>query len=439
MSDAEAVVPFIREERFANHERRGVSFVHFPNAGDHDEKVKFMVPIYSGTDEEDAEAFFETFMTFQKAMKAKQLWNDAMVWNTHVPQLFTNFDLCLDGIAKLEWSLVLATQEEAIQWKDFKHLVSRFITEKVLGVDAYERQVTYMENRKMPVGMQVEAYYKRLQTMDFYLPYMLTSEKITELSDGAADSMTQVWSYGQLRQTRIKEIFLQCVPKRWRDSFDLSALSRHSDISAIVQYFAKLEQMESRKRLTSQRGGSNQGRRAYDNRRYTNYNNYNLPSNRGGELSRAQPHQGRQQNYNNYRFQNFQRGGARPYVNNNRYQNYQRGGARPGVAGRSDFGRGGGRFGGRFMRGRVGSAHQQVRDDYHQIDEEQDVTEEDYYFERRGCEDEAPLEQYGRNDNVDNVGQAYLADEAQDVAIDDLVDEWDENLWLDPSDSAQHL
>jgi hypothetical protein len=421
MSEADAVIPYRRDERYVlkNENRQMVAIVFFPNQADTTDKIKINVPVYGGTADEDPEAFFEMFTEFERATKAKKIWDDDRTQNTDSSELFLRFGVQLSGTAKADWEDI-RKKYPGEAWKDWKAAVAEFILEKVVAKkDAYERQVEYMENRSMPAGMGFTTWWKRFLTANRYLPYLLTRQKMEEVSDGKEKELKSQWKYGSFGDARQKDILLRHVPRAWKDTFDRSALDRQAPIAKIIEYFEGEEEREKRaqrrRQLQQQRGNplaNRGGGRHFEARRQNRFN-----GGRGGGYSgRGGPHYSRGGEYysrgGKFEHNNYSRGGQ----NNNRGTGIEKNrGGRP--TGRG-FGRssGGGRStGGRMNQATGGSARypEQAFTMESQDDEEE--------YRAYGNDDEERLVEEDQSNNHFQSG---------DDDVGQLDDEWNQNLWL---------
>ena len=466
MSEADAVIPLVRPHKYlANSaERQKVSFVYYPDPNDKDEKVKIYVPVYSGDENEDIEAFFETFTIFEQAMLKKKKWDNDFAHSVDCNVLFDYFDLCLTGTAQQDWHTVLET-DKSRNWKSWKKLALEFIVEKILPLDAYEKQCRYLENRSMPLGMSFIDYYKRLQIGNNALPYMLTREQMEEISDGAVKTLKEHWVYGKFGPNKLKTIVLERVPPRWRDDFARSALNRSSTLERIVDYFQTADEREKHRqrlnklgqeRVSSRGGGRRQPSRQYGGQYTSNHQGTGYYSGHQGRLGKTDTYgnyyrepagkdhrQARvaqssrlqqEQQYQQQRMPSRQQYGQ---PTQNPYQGRARMGAPPTSrpTGRS-YGREGGRGYGRPPWRRSEEAHHihEQQEDPQEAYVMQEAEQQPYEEETAQYEEEAVYQVQHEQEEV-----YYEAEEAEDE-VDELAAEWDDNLWLDyESDSAKRF
>jgi hypothetical protein len=240
IKDSDVAIPLVREERYkeADWARDFVPFTYFPDPDNHDEKIKLKVPIYSNSADEDVECFFETLVAFRKAMIAKKEWKDDAALNSDASTLFLYFGTILGGDASHQWE-ELVSETNVQTWRNFKLLVSDFITTKILPLDAYHKQKEYMEERPKPYSMEMAAWWSHYVVVAGYLRYFLTRQLMEEVSNGEKKTYSDLWNWGHLTDAELKQNFLRIQPEEWMEKFNDSALDRHSSMPKIYEFFSR--------------------------------------------------------------------------------------------------------------------------------------------------------------------------------------------------------
>lgn len=447
--DSDAVIAYKRDLRFVQYEPKTTKV--YATLSDGRER-KITLKVYKGSAEEDIEHFFEAFEEFQKEMKRVGLWNDRFDINQDVSELFRHFDAILQGTAQTDWYEILGgTTTVRTSWRDFKRLVAAFIMKKILKREPWQKQTSYMEQRMKPDGMPLKIWWKRFQTLNRYLRYMMDRVGMEDISGGQVTDFGNLWNYGSFNEFQMKHILVNKVPRQWKEEFESSAKTMESPLNEIVEYFEKAEEREE-KRIRGQRlrerrrtEGVMRGAqrtmnpRTYD-RHFTSRGGYQYNVSRGGEnylRSRGGEYysRGRGGNYSqssregNYYAQQQQQQPVRPYIQTGPNFNNQ-GRSRPQEAGRG-FGRGfrarsnyyGQRQSSRPPRQE--EAHWQEEESYYQqADMGQDEQEHDYYTP----------EVYYQNEQ--EYQEAEYEAEAND--IEELANEWNEQLWLSGEGSQEN-
>jgi hypothetical protein len=107
--------------------------------------------------EEDIESFFIAFEQFctkletEWKQRSKSMANDAYI-------LFDGMDKMLTETANAEWHDVLA-QTVRRDWETYKRVTAEYITTKVLPNDAYDLQVTYLQEQGKPKKLLSKQWY----------------------------------------------------------------------------------------------------------------------------------------------------------------------------------------------------------------------------------------------------------------------------------------
>jgi hypothetical protein len=202
---------------------------------------------YGNTAEEDSECFFEAFERFQSEMQEE--WDDANKnMGNDATSLFNGMDHMLIHTANTEWHDVLA-QHALRNWEEFKKTVAQYITEKVLPDDAHEKQVTYMNERKKPRGLEAKQWYLRLQTLNRYLPYFLGSMTAVKALDDTA-TFPKWWIVGGLSPFDLKKIVKNNAPDSWQRQLKLNTVgsTNMTKLTAadIIGYYGTLETFEAK-------------------------------------------------------------------------------------------------------------------------------------------------------------------------------------------------
>ena len=215
---------------------------------------KVTLRTYGQSDQEDCEHFFEALEKLKRELR--KVWEEASKAKDRDAQtLFDALDQMLIGTASSEWHDVLATEAKR-DWEAFKVLVAKYITTKILPEDAYNRQVTYMQERKKPQSLQVKDWWLRMQTMDRYLPYFMPDKETLQLWVPNAD-FTMWWKKGSLAEQEKKRIVMTKVPMPWQEELrrvDVAHSIRNTkSTEELVDYFTTLEALERNRRQPARR------------------------------------------------------------------------------------------------------------------------------------------------------------------------------------------
>lgn len=440
--DADAVIPYKREEKFVRYEPKTTKV--FVTLQDGRER-KITLKVYKGSAEEDIEHFFEAFEEFQKEMKRVGLWNDKFDINQEVPELFQHFDAIMQGTAQTDWyEIIGGTTSARVTWRDFKRLVAAYMMKKILKREPWQQQTSYMEQRMKPEGMSLKTWWKRFQSLNRYLRYMMDRKGMEEISGGKVTDFASLWNYGSFNEFQMKHILVNKVPRQWKEEFDSSAKTMESPLNELVEYFEKAEEREE-KRIRGQRlrerrryEGSIRGAqrmqspRTYD-RHFTSRGGYRYNTSRGGVNYQQQ---GRGGNYStsrggNYYAQQQQQvrsySQAGPNVSNYVNQNY----SRPQEAGRG-FGRG-------FTpRGRNNNYYGQRQASRPPRQNEVHWQDESYYDRQANTGQEQEYQEPEVYYQEQEHQQVEEYEEEADDDVEELVNEWDEQLWLSSEGSHDY-
>jgi len=387
---------------------------------------KVTLKTYGQSDKEDCEHFFEALEKLKRELK--KVWEEtSKAKDRDAEILFDAFDQMLVGTASSEWHDVLATETKR-DWEAFKGLVAKYITTKILPEDAYNRQVTYMQERRKPYDLSVKDWWLRMQTIDRYLPYFMPSKEALQLWVPSAD-FKDWWNKGSLADQEKKRIVMTKVPPTWQEELrrvDVAHSIRNTkSTEELVDYFTTLEGLERNRRQPARRTSA--GRMS--NRGRVSPQRYGLVS--PGSMNpyqagRVRPSlQGRvwpsrpvqapvQQQYGSYQHANVYQGSG----------SYQQGGR----SGRSTSEWYGGRFGGqRNARGQArGSYGQQPGTRFQQ----QPRQSEAYYQEQ--SEVQASQQQREEEVKVETVPEEEAQeDEQYQMTEEELIDTWNESLFMD--------
>ena len=248
MRDDEAPIPFERAKHFKDFKPDLVYISMYADPNDDHTKIKFEVPKFRNSEDEDCEAALNFFHDFENAMIAKELWSHQYTQATNASPVFIYFEQCLGGTAKTDWkdALVESGVNNDRTWRDWKDAASYFLTEKVLPKNAYNLQLRYLQQRFKPTEETFKEYYGRLQHISSLMPYMLTRAKMEEVSSRTVRNYQQLWQYGSLTEHQMKEIVLTKIPQHMLDDFKRSALSESEQLSRIKEYFIEEDTIERR-------------------------------------------------------------------------------------------------------------------------------------------------------------------------------------------------
>ena len=274
--DKEAPLPYIRKDEVKNHKAEEVKFkfeveetaTKTSETVDADKKTVVTteritstkvktktLKCYGHTAEEDPESFFIAFERLQTEMEIE--WrvtesnqgNDAQV-------LFDAVEKMLIETASTEWKDILA-QESLRNWKAFKSTMGKYITEKVLPDDAYEAQITYLNERAKPRKLTSRQWYLRMQTISRYLPYFIPNIEKVKLIKASA-TFPDWWKEGGLSEFTMRQIVKTKAPESWVRQLKLNtvgstAMAKYS-AADIIGYYETLETFERQARTPTRSG-----------------------------------------------------------------------------------------------------------------------------------------------------------------------------------------
>lgn len=416
-----------------------------------DREKKVYLKVYSMKEAEDCEHFFEAFETLQHELRTQ--WKEiARAKANDARTLFNAMEAMLEGTASTEWKDVLNEDSTRTgrNWEDFKHFVSQYVTKKVVGQDdAYARQRQYMMERKMPYGMEVRNWWLRMQTMNRYLPYFLSSMVELKKWFPTAD-FTNWWKDGGLSAQELKHIVLTRVPTHWTNELAKADIGRtvrdNQTTDALIDYYAMLQRVEHNRRGPTR----NIGGRRFDNTRgrvRSNYNNYNERryDNNYGRVSPGRDNQryyhhsgGRmitqqQQHYGGRAQYSGGRGGSTAFRGSGRFGVQQSGYSfgRGGGYNNRAFGRGG-RFGRGGNYGQYGQRPAQAAQGTAFYQEQEQAQEQAHEQEEGAGQPTAATE--GGNEEADYNEQFA----EQDTTEEELIEQWNENLFMEAPQDLEY-
>ena len=225
---------------------------------------KVYLKIYSMTEQEDCEHFFEAFEDLQTALSA--VWNEAIkAKDRDATILFNAMEKLLGGTARTAWHDVLKSAKDdrgnlltGRTWEDFKIVTATFITKKVCPNDAYTRQRTYLQERRMPDGMDVHDYWTRLQTFNRRQPMLIGSMNELKRWKPNADFKAW-WKDGGLEDQELRSIVLHRVPQVWQRDLERTDIGHRmrntADIEDLIEHYATLQRLERRGIERARRSG----------------------------------------------------------------------------------------------------------------------------------------------------------------------------------------
>ncbi|KAG7369831.1 hypothetical protein IV203_027577 [Nitzschia inconspicua] len=147
-------------------------------------------------------------------------------------------------------------------WETFKKTVATYITTKILPDDAYDIQVTYLQERMKPKKLDVKQWYLRMQTLNRYLPYFIPSiDKVKEINPSA--TFKEWWKDGMLSETNIKKTIKNKAPDSWQRQLKLNTIGPAQitklTTNDLVGYYETLETLERRQCEPSKPGPRGRG------------------------------------------------------------------------------------------------------------------------------------------------------------------------------------
>ena len=101
--DEESPIPFKRAKHFKEYKPDVVYISIYAVDGDDTTKIKFEVPKFRNSEDEDCETALNFFRDFENAMIAKDLWDHEFPQAQNASPVFIYFDQCLGGTAKTDW------------------------------------------------------------------------------------------------------------------------------------------------------------------------------------------------------------------------------------------------------------------------------------------------------------------------------------------------
>ena len=238
-----------------------------------EEKVrKVTLKTYGQGSEEDCEHFFCAFEQLQRELHEE--WDAAISGKKKDARvLFHAFDQMLTGTASSEWHDILVGTNKR-DFDTFKVLVARYITTKVLPEDAYTRQVTYMQERRKPYGMEVKEWWLRMQTIDRYLRYFFPNVESLQRWVPSAE-LKDLWMVGGLGEQEKKRIVMTKVPQKWQEKLrEADVGHKYRDTlktDDIVDYFTSTCEQVEKKMRVKQQPRQVQGRESPNLRRVSQY------------------------------------------------------------------------------------------------------------------------------------------------------------------------
>ena len=384
---------------------------------------KVILKVYGHTEEEDCEHFMECFERLQTEMAAEWLTISKAKGND-AKNLFNAFENMVVGSAKAEWHDVLMTTNDR-DWESFKTLVSKFICSKILPDDAYNRQVTYMQERTKPMALTAKDWWLRMQTLNRYLPYFIPSREALKREFPTSD-FTDWWKQGGIDNTSMKRIVMNKVPINWQNRLrehDIGHEYRNTKTTSdLIDYFTFLETLEKTRSTTLRRtsaGRTNMSRNRYFPSRRSagrQYDNYGRDPRRVGYYQAQRAAAPNNNNMNNAGYQ-------RPGTYNQHMQ------SQGGRFGRNQtYGRNSGRFGGQrsgrggFQPGRGGGFQGQRFNNQYQR------PSGTAFFQ----ENEGEYLEPNANEDVSATHEEHVNDQFANMSEEEIIDAWNESLFLDP-------
>ena len=223
----------------------------------HEKKVTLKV--FSQSNAEDAEHFFEAFEFMQHELQ--EVWTEtSRNQNGNATILFNAMEKVLAGQGLTAWQVVLEEQDAKTgsklrTWKTFKTVVTNYIVTQLCSEDAFQKQRKYMQERWMPDGMDVEDYYKRYCILNRYLPYLLTLDKMKMWFPGT--DFSNWWKKGSFGDQETRSIINSRVPRAWQDEISKSDvghdLREQKPTQTLIDHYGILQRLERRRRQPSRR------------------------------------------------------------------------------------------------------------------------------------------------------------------------------------------
>ena len=210
---------------------------------------KVYIPTYGMTIDEDVESFFEVF---EKARRALDVHWGLCSRNkdSNATTLFQLMDKMLVGTANTEWSDVVG-EPKVHDWQTFKHKVSKFIATKVLPDDAYNEQLTYMQERAKPNSLKVKEWWTRIKTINRYLPYFFGTQQKMQTFFPNTD-FRDWWVVGSLSEPELKRLVTNKIPDKWQRDFRKQDIGHRvrdsSETEDLVNHYHVLQTLEHKGR-----------------------------------------------------------------------------------------------------------------------------------------------------------------------------------------------
>jgi hypothetical protein len=437
--DAEAPIPFIRKEvarlhkpeetkfSYDKQEKSTKSVTTTDNQGVVTETKeettatrtkKVILKCFGNTAEEDCESFFIAFERLRTEMDED--WKEISKAKTNDAQrLFDATDKMLTDTANAEWHDVIEGQGR--DWEAFKTHMATYITTKVLPDDAYDLEVTYLQERMKPMKLEAKQWYLRMQTLNRYLPYFIpTISKLKEIHDSNA-TFKDFWKAGMLSDANIKKVIKNKAPVTWLRQLKLNTIGPNQltrlTSADIVGYYETLENLEQRKRAPTTQGPHGRGRGGRGR-----LSQHQRPAGQGYQQRPAG------QGYQQQQQQNFR--------GNERFQNRS--------SGQTNIGSQTQRFrgSGRTQQYRGNDYQQRAQNRFPSTGGQQQMKAEQAYYNEEEEKDTLPHEeeQYAAwSDHFDNDHITPGDDEEQDIhSTEDEVENEDEHFMFNESFDFQY-
>ena len=156
------------------------------------EIVKLEIPKYNNENDEYLLLTLREFNDMVTTYDLFTLLNAAKVYD--------RFRRCLGGDALDTWnSLILGNTKSAANFKT----AQIELVETLIGDEAYDEQVGYLQDTRKPHDMEVHKWIQRMKTINSYLP---------TLSNGSV-SLTEI---------QLVKIITKNIPKAWKTQFKLA-------------------------------------------------------------------------------------------------------------------------------------------------------------------------------------------------------------------------
>ena len=241
---------------------------------------KVTLKLYGHSSDEDCEHFFECFEKLQKEMD--QEWTQiSRAKPNNATLLFDAFEHMLTSNALSQWHDILSTENQRT-WEHFKILVSQFICFKILPADAYDLQVTYMQESVKPRTLSAKEWWLRMQTLNRYLPYFFPSMESLKVHFPTS-TFREWWTEGGMSSAMLKRIVMHKIPTRWQAMIKMHDIGHEyrntKPTDGLIDYFTTLEQMEQSAMKATLKNKPNDVNDYHENVKHTdNVNDYNYGS-----------------------------------------------------------------------------------------------------------------------------------------------------------------